>query len=613
MTAKPKATFSTDLPNNLREHNTASLDLEMNVIEGEIPSDCEGHAFWLVPTPQNGATPWFNGYGQLYRLDFKSGSIHLKSEQFRTPSVICDQKINEQPWWTYLTNLRKLLFGRLFRFRNLGGLARLSPRLGVQNQCNTAIQAFQDPDNNSWRMFATIDSGRPFEFDLTTLKPVTPVGDRSEWIPLEINGIPSLGDIKIPWIFPMHMSAAHTAYDQNTGEIFIINCIFDIPISVGAIDPDTYIHIWNGQGKFQTTQIIDDRTNKPVEIKQSTHQIVITKNYVVIIDTAFRIESLRMLIPEVKAKAQSAYNQVWLVPRAQLQGGKAIAKHITIPRECVHFYADYEDNDGENLILHLVLASGHDVSEWLQKSDKRWPTLFEFVPSAFYGYPPGVYDQQGFGKCVVNAKTGELKSEQPCLFEDFWGVALPTYQGIQGTSPTQFQNIWVNYAGYISEITPRRLVELYANHPFREVQVNDLPNWKPSGILRWSPVDMEVKDSWAIERGYVVNTPIYVPKQGQTDELEGYIVATVTTPSGSEFWIWQAGNLAAGPITKLGHEDVKFALSLHSAWVPSIAPRDAKYKVDLRQDMDINKPEYFLPDWIKEIFEKDIYPEFEDH
>ncbi len=156
------------------------------------------------------------------------------------------------------------------------------------------------------------------------------------------------------------------------------------------------------------------------------------------------------------------------------------------------------------------------------------------------------------------------------------------------------------------------MVELYANHPFREVPVNDLPNWKQAGILRWSPVDMEVKDSWAIERGYVVNTPIYVPKQGQTDELEGYIVAMVTTPSGSEFWIWQAGNLASGPITKLRHEQVKFAFALHAAWVPSIAPRDAKYKVDLRQDMDINKPEYGLPDWIKEIFENDIYPEFDD-
>ncbi len=408
-----------DLPDNLREQNTESLDLEMRVSEGEVPSDCEGHAFWLVPTPQDGDTPWFNGYAQLYRLDFQNGRIHLKSEQFRTPSVICDQKINEQPWWTYLTNWRKLLYGRLFKFRNLGGLARLSPRLGVQNQCNTALQAFKDPENNSWRMFATVDSGRPFEFDLTTLKPVTLVGDRSEWIPLEINGLPGVGDIKIPWIFPMHMSGAHTAYDQNTGEVFIINCLFEIPISLGTIKPDTYIHIWNGQGNFQTTQIIDERTNKPVEIKQSTHQIAITKNYVVIIDTAFIIEYLRMLLPEVRAKAQSAYNQVWLVPRAELKGGKAIAKHIQIPRESVHFYADYKDDDGENLTLHLVLASGHDVSEWLQQWDKRWPTLFEFVPSAFYGSPPGVYDKQGFGKCVVNAKTGEIKSDKPCLFDEF--------------------------------------------------------------------------------------------------------------------------------------------------------------------------------------------------
>ena len=601
---------STDLPNNMREQNTASLDLEMNVIDGEVPPDCEGHAFWLVPTPQNGATPWFNGYAQLYRLDFQRGRIHLKSEQFRTPSVICDQKINEQPWWTHLTSWRKLLFGRLYKFRNLGGLARLSPRLGIQNQCNTALQAFKDPDNNSWRMFATVDSGRPFELDLTTLKPVTPVGDRSEWIPLEINGIPGVGDIKIPWIFPMHMSGAHTAYDESSGEIFILNCLFEIPITLGVVQPDTYIHIWDGKSSFQTTQVIDERTNKPVEIKQSTHQIAITKNYVVIIDTAFRIEYLRMLFPDVPAKPQSAYNQIWLVPRAELQGGKVIAKHIEIPRECVHFYADYEDNNGANLTLHLVLASGHDVSEWLQAWDKRWPTLFEFVPSAFYGSPTGVYDLQGFGKYVVNAKTGEIHSESPCLLEEFWGIALPTYQGIQGTSPEQFQNIWINYGGYISEITSRRLVKLYADHPFRTVPVDDLPNWKEGGILRWSPVDMAVKDSWIIERGSVVNTPIYVPKQGQTDELEGYIVAMVTTPNGSEFWMWQAGDLAAGPIAKLSHEEVKFAFPLHSAWVPSIAPRNASYKIDIRTDMDIDKPEFLLPDWIKKIFEHDIYPEF---
>ncbi len=594
---------STDLPDHVRHQNTASLDLEMNVIYGKIPTDCEGHAFWLVPTPQKGAVPWFNGYAQLYRLDFHNEGIHLKSEQFRTPSVICDLKINEQPWWTHIT---KKLYK--YKFYNLGGLARLSPRLGVQNQCNTALQAFKDPDNDSWRMFATVDSGRPFEFDLTTLKPVTPIGKREEWEPLKVNGIPCVGDIKIPWIFPMHMSGAHTAYDENTGEVFIINCIFEIP---KVIEPDAYIHIWDGQGSFNRTQIIDARTNEPIVIKQSTHQIAITKNYVVIIDTAFRIEYLRMLFPKVAATPQSASNQVWLVPRAELQNDQAIAKHIEIPRECVHFYADYEDHNGESLTLHTVLASGHDVSEWLQRCDKRWPTFFEPISSYFYGSPPGVYDEQGFGKYEINAKTGKQKGNGDyCLFKEFWGVALPTYQGIQGTSPTQFQNIWVNYGGYIGDITPRRLVKLYGDHDFRSVDVDDLPDWKESGILRWSPVDMKVKDSWPIERGFTVNTPIYVPKKGQTNELEGYIVAMITTPTGSQFWIWEAGNLARGPITKLSHKKVKFAFALHSAWVPSIAPRAANYKVDIRQDMDIHDSKYSLPDWIKEIFENNIYPEF---
>ena len=106
--------------------------------------------------------------------------------------------------------------------------------LGVQNQCNTALQAFKDPENGSWRMMATIDSGRPFEFDLTTLAPVTPVGANSEWIEMELDGIPGIGDIKFPWIFPMHMSGAHTAYDDRTGEIFLINPVFEIPIAMGV-------------------------------------------------------------------------------------------------------------------------------------------------------------------------------------------------------------------------------------------------------------------------------------------------------------------------------------------------------------------------------------------
>ncbi|MDJ0519514.1 MAG: hypothetical protein QNJ74_25725 [Trichodesmium sp. MO_231.B1] len=49
---------------------------------------------------------------------------------------------------------------------------------------------------------------------------------------------------------------------------------------------------------------------------------------------------------------------------------------------------------------------------------------------------------------------------------------------------------------------------------------------------------------------------------------------------------------------------------LHSAWVPEIAPRSSAYKVDMCSDTDINKHKH-LPGWIRDIFEKDIYPAFD--
>ncbi len=351
-------------------------------------------------------------------------------------------------------------------------------------------------------------------------------------------------------------------------------------------------------------------------IKQSTHQIAVTRNYIIIIDTAFTMEYYRIMIPGAPAKPQSPYNQVWFVPRAQLNDGKeeiatAWAKYVEIPRECVHFFANYDD-DNDDVTLHLLHASGHDVSEWNRRWDASWPTFDDWVSAPFHGSPPGVYDQQGFGKYVVNAQTGEIKSSKYQLSDRFWGIALPTYNGIQETSPPEFANFWVNFTGYISEITPRRLVKLYEHHEFREVPIEDLPRWKEAGVMRWSPGDMEVKDFWAAPRGTCVTTTVYFPKLGQNNELEGYLVAMVSTPEYSEFWIWQAGNLAAGPVAKLRHPEVKFAFPLHAAWIPEIAPRTSTYKVDLRSDLNVYDPKYsFLPGWIKDIFENDIYPAFE--
>ena len=116
-----------DVPTNIRYQNTAPLDLYLNTIEGTVPTDMAGHALWMVPTPQQGATPWFNSCGQLYRLDFEGDSptetlrdrVHLKSAPFETPSIICDRKIQEKSRW--------LFWRRLYRFRNRGGIGSHEP------------------------------------------------------------------------------------------------------------------------------------------------------------------------------------------------------------------------------------------------------------------------------------------------------------------------------------------------------------------------------------------------------------------------------------------------------------------------------------------------------
>ena len=119
-----------DFPTNIRAQNTAPLDLDLQVVEGTVPDDLAGHAFWMVPTPQVGATPWFNGCGQLYRLDFEGDRVHLKSAPFETPAVICDRKIQEKSRW--------LLWRRLYRFRNILDLAGRQPGSGTCGKTATS-------------------------------------------------------------------------------------------------------------------------------------------------------------------------------------------------------------------------------------------------------------------------------------------------------------------------------------------------------------------------------------------------------------------------------------------------------------------------------------------
>ena len=213
---------------NLLTATRKPLDIFLNVISGEIPTDLSGFVFINsgagsvnsngLPFPQNmpdgspnqeyGA-PVINGDGYMFRFDLsESGKIHLKTSIFCTPCYYADKATSP------IANPKDNRFWHL-GFKNYG-IARISPKLGTRNQLNTAITPFRLPnDKGNLRLLATFDAGRPFEFDPKNLQLITPIGKNEFWQ----GGMPPF--MKQP--IAMVLTTAHPVFDPKTQEVFSVN------------------------------------------------------------------------------------------------------------------------------------------------------------------------------------------------------------------------------------------------------------------------------------------------------------------------------------------------------------------------------------------------------
>ena len=79
--------------------------------------------------------------------------------------------------------------------------------------------------------------------------------------------------------------------------------------------------------------------------------------------------------------------------------------------------------------------------------------------------------------------------------------------------------------------------------------------------------------------------------------------------SGCEIWIFDAANLAQGPITRLGHPDYNVAFTLHTAWTQTANERTATYQVNVREDLSDTVAGMSAE--IQNMFENSVYPHFE--
>ncbi len=117
---------------------------------------------------------------------------------------------------------------------------------------------------------------------------------------------------------------------------------------------------------------------------------------------------------------------------------------------------------------------------------------------------------------------------------------------------------------------------------------------------------MAVVERYALPPGHWLASLQFVPRSdGGEGDRDGYIVAAVAAPGGSQIWVFDASDLARGPLCKLGSPKLSFGMTLHAAWLPTIGQRTAGYYVPVRADYDP-----LVPSWLKGFFETQVYPHF---
>ncbi|NES96041.1 MAG: hypothetical protein F6K32_12550 [Desertifilum sp. SIO1I2] len=689
--------------------------LQLEVIDGSLPADIYGHVYIVGPVgsvaaeaeshspivrpSQDGTTLLYNGEGMVYRLDFDAleQGVSLTTRIMKTPCYYADLGTFYDPKYQGSQNSPDL------RFKNLG-ISRVSGRLGLRNQLNTAFLPVRFAEDSCDRLLVTWDMGRPYELDPVTLEAVTPIGRNDEWKPAtKLISLP----FEPPPPFQAIQTAAHPCFDPNTdggqvvttntgrslsnllSQIIPIVAILrsiagvqhaeksTVPLETAVGEYHTPVEtlwaklkhlfllllqflraivefffgnfldiiIWDGKGDFKKWRI--HHNGRPIKIKQTTHQIGLTEDYIVVIDTAFKV-SIEELLPYLKShKAQQleawarkildhpqlANNDIYIIRRQDLKEGTRIveAKKAVIPYEAAHFSVDYKNPD-DQIMLHFSHVCAWDAGECISMFDfdefaTPTPALEK---QRLYGVLYGPTDISRLGCWTINGRTGEV-GENPQLVMDLeltWGPAIASYRTTSPYgSPDLLEDIYWGCLGCWDDLLFPHILSLYQNYPYREVGLNLIQlitkEGRKSNLLRLQikrdrqnqPQCLSIAKSYQFDKGYYVTSPQFVPSNRGDRSTDGYIVCIVhygegddPQTNGNEIWIFDAQTIEA-PICKLAHPQMNIGFTVHATWLEKAQRRTAEYCIPVKEDYQPIVEKHSKE--IQDLFQEWVYPQKE--
>lgn len=659
----------------LRTQRTEHTALPLDLVEGALPSDLAGHLYVASPasTVSGGRdrTTIVVGDGMVQRFDLSPSGVTLTTRLVEGHDLVADELTHSDPSLA------------AFRFAN-AGMVRIG-LLGSRNFANTALVPMQRGAEPA-RVLVTYDAGRPVEIDPVSLAFATPVGRRAEW---DAEALPDAP-------FPTVLSPAHPAYDPHTGSLFtldygrgVLNFAGTVPLVallaelprhlllaadrmatvlgvdrayrwlarrleakaramdlraedliarfVPSLVPDSFTDLvrWDGSGALERFRLVlPDDTE--VHIEQSVHQIAVTREHVVILETGFKIglqsafnnplpagDLFERLARLLLTRPQLPTTTFYVLSRAELDRPtlpptarglpRVECRRVSVPLEADHFLADYDDAGGR-VTLHVGHAPATDLSEWIRPYDVSAYDGRPIDPALHGMLAVGAMDVGRFGRYVIDGASGALVSSQTLTDEETcWAIALYAGQGLNTPAPPpeRIEQLYWCTEGVFPELLTEFVKDLYADYEHRLVPVDRIlamgTTGRPSAIHRIDTASMTLADGYALPSGVMAGSLQFVPRgAGPTD---GYLVGTMYTNARTELWIFDAADLARGPLAKLASARWTIGFSLHTAWLPSIAPRTAAYHVSAREELEV--PVARLSASLAAAFEADLYPRFD--
>ncbi len=426
-----------------------------------------------------------------------------------------------------------------------------------------------------------------------------------------------------------------------------------------AAQAEVFLQRWTGKNAPLDKWQVLGADGKPVAIEQCMHQTTLTRDYIVLADATFKFTldllfnvpfaspSLDTWLRQLLTAPQLPYLDLYIVKRSELVPGAktVVARPLQqpIPLEAIHFSANY-DNPNNEITLHLAHNSAACLAEWVRTFDALAPDGAQRVDPEVIGLiSTGSMDIGRIGKVVVNAQTGALVS-QDYLTETgntadpahigahTWGVGLYTYRDI--ISPDRnvdtIRHIFWSSYGMDPRLLTQFIYDLYYDYAPRQIPQSEILALAQQGIpfvlSRQNTATMTLDDHFQFDPQTILKSLQFVPRSSPTPsrdpQLDGYILTTtlVNRPNAQgnnydcEVWVFDANNLAQGPVCVLAHPQLDYAFTLHSAWIEKAQTPVSTYKIDLRQDYNALiqqiTPAERRPQ-IQDLFDRFVYPPLE--